>query len=240
MFKNKNKELSLTLKQGNNLPNYYKVKTLPFKFIVYLFPLICTIMMVSSMLACYHYYQSYSQVIAEKPTEIIKLNKDIADLNLKITDLENLNKNVVDKLSQGSNKSAEQKLLLFNQTPGFSNLISRKYATVENFNNNIKGNNITFTFDISNNKVGGEKLAGYINVVQTTENEAQYFPDGLLDSKTQQIPFNRGERFTISRFRSVETSFKRPHKGNKAWYNIFIFARNGDLIYNSIQGPYYY
>jgi hypothetical protein len=92
-------------------------------------------------------------------------------------------------------------------------------------------------FDILNNLESGEKLAGYITIVQISENRLQIYPQYEITIENNRLDYSRGESFTVSRFRPVVAPFGKP-QGLNAWYKIYVFSRTGNLLSYKVAGPY--
>lgn len=106
------------------------------------------------------------------------------------------------------------------------------------FKVNSTKDNINFQFNIINLLGGDIKLAGHIVVLMKSDLGVQVYPAQALTPKDLQINYVAGESFATQRFRPVDASFIHPKRYGNFVFNIFIFAKNGDLIhYQSMTMP---
>src|SRR5690606_36619076 len=113
---------------------------------------------------------------------------------------------------------------------GFEDYRDKKLARVENYNNQVLNNKVIFKFDLINNHADEDRLSGYITVLQFHSYRVNFYPNLALNSESQLIQYNRGESFTVSRFRPVIAQFPVPSNSANVWYKVYTFSREGSLL----------
>lgn len=97
---------------------------------------------------------------------------------------------------------------------------------------------IVLQFNIIPAVSGEAKLSGHIIVLMKNEQTIQVYPQQALTGTNSQINYTSGELFSTQRFRPVEARFLNPKKSGNSIFNVYIFARNGDLLhYQSFTLP---
>ncbi len=110
--------------------------------------------------------------------------------------------------------------------------------TLSGFKVETKRDTINLIFNIIPATLGEGKLSGHIVVLMKNELGIQVYPQSALNSQGTQISFTSGEPFMTQRFRPVDAAFLRPRKAGSYTFNVYIFAKNGDLLhYQSVMLP---
>ena len=171
-------------------------------------------------------------VKSKEPQVIYDLREKNGQLEAEIKKLQASNTTLTQKIATGTeNLGTASSLLALIKTPlGFEDLRDKKMARVENFSHQASNNKVVFKFDLINNQNGNNRLSGYITVVQFHSYGATFYPNLSLSSESQQIQYNKGESFTVSRFRPVIAEFPSPTNSANVWYKVYIFSREGNLL----------
>jgi hypothetical protein len=130
--------------------------------------------------------------------------------------------------------SEQSTLALFTTTLGTQNITGNTTAKVEydSFESAGKAKlNIRLI-----NAQGGSSLNGYLVIIQYAASSLAFFPENLIGSKLT-IDYNKGDSFSVARFKSVSATFPKP-TGSKVHYKVILFNKTGDIILNQILGPY--
>ncbi len=110
--------------------------------------------------------------------------------------------------------------------------------TLSGFKVETKRDTINLLFNIIPATLGEGKLAGHIVAIMKNELGIQVYPQSALNVQGTQISFTSGEPFATQRFRPVDAAFLRPRKAGNYTFNVYIFAKNGDLLhYQSVILP---
>jgi len=110
--------------------------------------------------------------------------------------------------------------------------------TLSGFKVETKRDTINLMFNIIPATLGEGKLAGHIVAIMKNELGIQVYPQSALNVQGTQISFTSGEPFATQRFRPVDAAFLRPRKAGNYTFNVYIFAKNGDLLhYQSVILP---
>ena len=129
-------------------------------------------------------------------------------------------------------------LPLFSLPQGSKDLTQKKWLKIKTIDIKFHSTKTLFHFNIINNKKDGTKLLGYIFIAMKQGPQVSFYPySNILFDKTM-TSFDKGETFTISRFRKVESYFDNvSSKNSPATFKIFIFSKTGDIIHYQTVGP---
>src|SRR5690606_34147310 len=139
------------------------------------------------------------------------------------------NEDLTSKVAQGSTTS-DSALALFSQPLGYENLQAKDLAKIENITLQESNNKLLFKFDLLNNFSETERLAGYVTVVQYSEQGISFYPAINFIDDALLIDYSSGESFVISKFRPVIAEFNKLAGQQTARFKIFVFSRTGNLI----------
>lgn len=182
--------------------------------------------------------QNVKEEISKKEPLLIKsLKAEVDELSSNLSRMETLNQQYLEKISS-SKVETDTILPLFSPTLGFKNLTSKKILNVENIQVRKSENKVLFDFNIVNKGNSGAKISGHIFIVMKIGSVIYFYPNKDLQFDNALSTYNKGETFTISRFRAVNGYFEDKNFPNSpAKFKIFIFNRTGDLIHGQNVGP---
>lgn len=110
--------------------------------------------------------------------------------------------------------------------------------TLSGFQVETKRDTVNLLFNIIPATLGEGKLSGHIVAIMKNELGIQVYPQSALNVQGTQISFTSGEPFATQRFRPVDAAFLKPRKAGNYTFNVYIFAKNGDLLhYQSVMMP---
>lgn len=110
--------------------------------------------------------------------------------------------------------------------------------TLSGFQVETKRDTINLLFNIIPASLGEGKLSGHIVAIMKNELGIQVYPQSALNIQGTQISFTSGEPFATQRFRPVDAAFLKPRRAGNYTFNVYIFAKNGDLLhYQSVMMP---
>lgn len=218
-------------------PRFIKINKKLINSLVFSIPVLLVLSLFFSLSSSVYMKTKLENVKSKEPKIISSLKTQRDNLEKEVRLLEKNVKELTVKISQGSSSLPTATLDLFATPLGFTDETDLKKVKMENISTNIKENQIEVRFDLLNNLENGEKLAGYITIVQFSENMVQIYPKYELTIENNRLIYSKGESFTVSRFRPVIAPFKKP-SGLNAWYKIFIFSRTGNLMAYKEAGPY--
>jgi len=241
MIQDPSKDLTLIIYNSPKPPRYIKINKILMKSLVFLVPAVVIISVVFSMIFSTYMKRQLDQARSQEPQIIIDLKHINKDLISETESLKKSNKELIKKISIGWNKDSDDSINdfvnLFAIPLGFIDERNLNKAKLENMNNDNLNDKVFFKFDILNNKVGNQKLAGFITIVQYHKDGISFYPQYNLSLENPNLIFSKGESFVVSRFRPVVAEFKKP-KGSIVWYKIFIYSQTGNLLAYKKAGPF--
>lgn len=237
MIQDPSKDLTLIVYNTPKPPRYLKINKRLIKTLLILIP----VMVITSITISFFYSLLLKNKIVSMKSEVPKEIKVLKTTNISLTnklqELEKTNKNLVEKLSKGSeSETSLSSMGLFTAPLGLKDLRSQELVLVKDAKINV-GNKIKLEFNLENNSPGQEKLSGYISVIQYQGNMIQYYPNYELSQRNLRLEYTQGESFGFSRFRPTSAEFEKVSKLSTR-YKIFIFSRTGDLFAFKQLGPY--
>lgn len=237
MIQNPSKELTLIVYDTPKPPKYYKFNKGFIKALFIAIPLMIISSIAFSLLYSIFLKNKINILTSSEPQRILDLKTIINSQKKEITTLEKTNLTMTTKLSKGSDSQTSVSVLgLFNVPAGIQDLRQQELIKVEDIK--IDSNkDIQVNFNLSNNSPSGEKLSGYLSVVQFQGNQIQFYPDIELSQKTLRLDFAGGESFGFTRFRTTKATFKKT-SSKSATYKLYIFSRTGDLLTYKQLGPF--
>ena len=237
MINRPSKDLTLIVYDNPRPPRYLRLNKRILKLVFIFTPFIIVAFLLGNIIYSANLKYLLEVERSSEPEVITELRKKNQKLEKRLASEQKRSKDLLTKIAKGSSEE-EQLLSLFQLPLGFENTTDKNLTRLENFSFEIKNQKIIFKFDLKNNRPGGGKVAGYFRIAQSSVKGHSYFPPHDLDEELFRIKYNRGESFTVSRFRPVVSEFELPQNAQRVWYNIFLFSRTGDLIHNEAIGPY--
>lgn len=242
MIQDPSKDLTLIVYNTPKPPKYIKINKTLMKTLIFVIPVIVIFSIAFSMISSVYMKRKLEKARSQEPEIILNLRKEKKDLAAAVATLKQTNLTLTQKISQGSGAVSAQGnvgnlMALFTAPLGFEDKRSDELAKLENMTSDTVKDKVLFKFDILNNTAGGNKLAGYITIVQYHRNGLSFYPQYDLSLDSPRLEFSKGESFTVSRFRPVIAEFPKPN-GTNVWYKIFIFSRTGNLLAFKKAGPF--
>lgn len=231
MIQDPSKDLTLIVYNTPKPPRYIKVNKKLMSSLVFAIPFLVVFSVSFSIFISYYMKRKIDLVQSQEPEKIMKLKATQVELSQKISLLEASNAELTKKISAGPATGSQKGILGLLATPlGFEDKRSLEKTKIDNFSNQISKKKMTFKFDIINNQKEGQKLAGYITIIQYHSYGINVYPDQPLAKENHLIKYSSGESFNVSRFRPVIADFPIPGNSASVWYKIFIFSRTGNLL----------
>lgn len=238
MIKSPSKELTLIIYNTPKPPRYIRVNKGLLKSLVIVVP-VFIILSISLSFLYSAFLKNKINVIKSKEPEIIEaLNSKNKNLLKQIYTLKKANKELTTKLSQPiETNSSASSLYFFTPPVGMKDLRDKELVKFENISVTSNSKNVVLKFNLSNNSPQGDKLSGYISVVQYQGSVVQFYPEYDLSQKNMKLEFSKGESFSFSRFRPTEVVTKKLSTLSTK-YKVYIFSRTGDLLVYKQLGPF--
>lgn len=230
-----NDKLSFILYTQQKAPRFYEISRNYFKFLTVGLPLI-TFLSLGALVAMGVYFKQLEVLAKRKePVVINNLREENQTLSTKISELENLNKSLENKLASPIESTREfSTLSLFKQVQGQKDLSKSPALTLEEEEVVPSENDLALNFKIVNATKDGSRQAGYLFVVMKAANQVAVYPEDSFERDEMQLAFNKGEYFATSRFRPVRAVFPRVPGARDVLFKIIIFSATGDLIQKQI------
>jgi hypothetical protein len=177
-----------------------------------------------------------NQSISKQPKLINDFKLQIAELKLSLEQKDNFIKEQERKISDGA-RSLGIPANIFQTPLGFTDRTDQNPAQIEDVKFEHKDNVSTLNFNLLNVNEEGQKLSGYIFIMQIGVSQVKFYPELNLNSGEFFFKYNMGEAFTASRFRPVMAKFTN-YGQEELQYKVFIFSRTGDLLLEQLIGPF--
>jgi hypothetical protein len=237
MNQDPSKDLTLIVYNTPNPPQYLKINKGLIKTLFILIPFMVITSITFSFIYSIVLKNKIVSLKSEVPKEIVDLkNKNLA-LSKSLITFRNTNKSLIQKLSKGGGtETSLSSMGLFTIPLGLKDLRNRQLVQIKDVKIE-SGSTIKLNFNLENSSPGGEKLSGYISVIQYQGSMIQFYPAYELPQRDLRLEYTQGESFGFSRFRPTVVEFKKINKSSTK-YKIFIFSRTGDLIAFKQLGPY--
>jgi hypothetical protein len=238
MIKSASKDLTFIIYNTPKPPKYIRVNKKLIKSLVIVFPIFVLLSITFSFLYSAYLKNTITDLKSKEPEVILNLKETNLSLEQKISFLEKANKELTQKLSMGAlAETSYSALNLFTTPLGMKDRRNEELVKFENINISSDKNKITLKFNLANNSPSGDKLSGYISVIQYQDNLIQYYPNYELSPKSMRLEYSKGESFSFSRFRPTVVDIVKK-SSSSAKYKVFIFSRTGDLLVYKQLGPF--
>lgn len=237
MIQDPSKDISLIVYNTPKPPRYLKINKRLLKLLMLIVPLLLIVALFFSLSSSLYMKGKLEVARSKEPAIIASLKDEKKELESQVASLQKVNQTLTQKISQGSQTAPASALALFATPIGYKDLTDKEMAKLENMSANFKQDKIEFRFDLLNNLDSEERLAGYISIIQYSENSLEIYPKYDLTIEENKLDFAKGESFVVSRFRPVIAEFNKP-RSLSVWYKVFIFSRSGNLVDFKIAGPY--
>lgn len=123
--------------------------------------------------------------------------------------------------------------LLFRDLPARVQLRESSSIGIENLQFDYRGNYLTVRFNLRYNLTDGGRQQGHFIILARGAETLMTYPDGVLNLSTDRVLFSpdRGEYYSVGKFREVEATFPAPRK--KATFKelqVLVFDEEDQLI----------
>lgn len=233
MIQEPSKDLTIIVYNTPRPPKYIQINKGMLKTILFAVPLLVVISITFTLLYSFYMKRKLEVVRSKEPQVITDLKNEKQLLEKQLGDLTKANQELSLKIAKGSNEAvgtAASQLALLKTPLGFEDQRDKKAARLENYSNQVVNKQVIFKFDLINNLGDIQRLSGYIIIVQFHSYGLNIYPNVSPNSEGQLIEYNKGESFTVSRFRPVIAEFPMPANSANVWYKIYIFSRSGNLL----------
>lgn len=242
MIQDPSKDLTFIVYNTPKPPKYIKINKSLMKILIFIIPVIIIFSIGFSIITSVYMKRKLEKARSEEPEIITSLRNENSTLSNDLKLLKENNIILTRKISLGTSSASSEStglsiMNLFTTPLGFEDKRSEEMAKLDNMTNDSLPDKLLFKFDILNNITNGQKLAGYISIIQYHRNGISYYPQYDLSVESPGLEFSKGESFTVSRFRPVIAEFPKPN-GTNVWYKIFIFSRTGNLLAYKKAGPF--
>jgi hypothetical protein len=230
--KQRSNELAFVCYNHNTPPQYFRVKKLFIKLLVFTPGILFLTVSVLLITGIMYYGQLKNSFKEDSFLEVRKLEKKNSLLTEKIQDQTAFINELQQKLSVTDSGIKNVTSVLFTSPAGQKNLSNLNHIFLSDISVTISEGSYISTFNVSNNKSDGTKVSGYIFVVLSTPSIVKIYPKNSLNIKNHQTSFSKGESFWIMRSRPVKAIFNLLTEQEKIEVKIsaFIFSRTGDLL----------
>jgi hypothetical protein len=233
MIQSKEKNSYFLVKDPQSDPVLIKINKASLRIILYVTPII----FFGSLVSSYFIYEYFSYRLISAKKENREFSKELRvknkELNAEIKGLKANELQLQKKISLGNIE--DDSFGLFGQSLGFQDLSDKNLATIDMKIISVKGGKVNINFGLSNND-SSKRLSGYVFAVQYANNQINIYPQVKEYNSALKIDYFKGESFTISRFKNIETQFQLS-SGNQYHYRFLIFSKTGDLLVNKKFGP---
>lgn len=237
MIQSPSKEVTVIVYDTPKPPKYYRLNKSFIRTLLIAIPLLTIFSISVSLLYSIFLKNKISRITSSEPQRILDLQEVIQKQKSDIDVLSKTNALITEKLSKGTGSETSVSALgLFTVPVGIQDLRPKELVKIEQVELKSEGS-IKLSFNLANNSPNGEKISGYLNVIQFQGNLIQYYPNTELPQKNLRLEYSEGESFGFTRFRPTEATFENVSK-KSAKYKIFIFSRTGDLLAYKQLGPF--
>lgn len=185
------------------------------------------------------------EIRGQAPEELVRLREENQSLSTQIKEIQTTNQEFENKLTSMANTSAipvdghpySQVGSLLAPIQGAQDLRSQKIIDIEGTQTVIDSSKVVLKFNILNQETQ-EKVQGHVLVFMRDNQGIQIYPEANAINSSNLTQFNRGEKFTVARFRPVEATFSRPPlKSKSLFFKIALLNRTGDILVFKDYGP---
>lgn len=239
-------DLKIVLYKENNSPRIISVNSNIFKKTLFLVSTL-SFVLVLALIASFYFYSKSKNVkfaqftndqsaevaddipIGNTPEEQIKVLKDQVDLlNQKIK-----NQSAVISAPKELEKNSPVLGLFTPNIIDKTNADEKVHPENFKFTEGATGKPHTFSFELHNPNPDEGSQKGFILTLARSSNAVYAYPENSFNpSAPYLVEFDKGETFSIARFRMVNTQFSMPYVPNSI--QVLIFTRSGELLFNHL------
>lgn len=233
----KNK-LSIIVYEGETPPRYFELTKKKLRFLITALPLITVTSLTIVLIGVVYYDQIKESVQQQHPVIIDQLQEQLNTVQSRNDDLENFNRDLQERLASGDDvqMAGVETISLFRPVAGMQVLTDRPLLTIDNEEVRRRGEEVQFSFHITNQTPENERLRGYLFVLMKSNNSIHIYPKDGMAQQSFQLGFTSGEPFATQRFRPVENiTFPLPQDQRRALFKIIIFSRSGDILHRQLM-----
>lgn len=193
------------------------------------------------------YLKNVDLIREQVPPIVIQLKKEKEDLLVKLSEIQLSNQNLLSQLNKppaGVASSLKKEIKtpfhypLIEARIDAKDLSQTQLVTISGETLKRLPTQVILSFNIANlNKETSEKISGHIFVILKTGAMSSIYP---AMPTLPPYPFQKGESFSVGRFRPVESTFDVPSQVSKSAlsFDVIIFAKNGDILFKKSLGPF--
>ncbi|MDB9786687.1 hypothetical protein OAB57_01160 [Bacteriovoracaceae bacterium] len=239
MYTSKN-ELTFVVYENQKPTKCFEIKKNQLKLLVLSFPILIIFTVVVGLFMAIYIKNISNALDQQEPSIMKKFVVEKNDMIKKQTELQATNKELLSKVTTKS--KATFLIPFFRPTLGGKNMTKSHLAKIENHHFVEKGNKVQFSFDILNAQENGVRLAGYIFVIMKVAAQGTLYPTPykLFNKERNSLytTFDKGESFSVARFRKVNAMFYKPSdRSMPIYFEVILFSRSGDLYFHKTFGP---
>jgi hypothetical protein len=224
------KDYTLVLYEDQHSPRFFKINKAILKSLFYLMPTIC-VLSFSAMVAGFFYLNEIvSQIKESEPGLIQELRNEKTQVIQELEEIKEINKDWEEKLLK-SKTPVNAIFPIFLPIPNYQNLMPKNLIDIEDMEMQKTGNQAIIKYKIVNKKEEDSKLSGYVMMLFKNGSRIDIFPMAGGDLSESISSYQQGESFSVSRFKPVVTQFEVNNTNEKSYFLIFVFNRNGDLLF---------
>ena len=228
--------LSLILYSQKTGPRYFEINKTFSKFFFLILPLVTLVSLCMMLLGIAYFKQLKLMFTRQESETISSLKKEKVFIQAQLSELQQINKNIEEKLSSTSVDSDKSgRFSIFKIPKGQKNLMQKSYLSVDKVQVVNRDNNIHLQFGIVNQTRNNQRLSGFIFVIMKVGHSYSIWSRKQSSSDEIQYVFSDGESFSMSNFRPVDAVFPRPKDNVTPLFQIVIFSRTGDLFYQQLH-----
>jgi len=164
----------------------------------------------------------------------------VLTLESEIKSLRDSNQQLQEKLSDQSLAGVPQEdifLMGIKKPYGMQNLLSQNKVSLDQFELVQDQNKTNLKFQIISTNPEN-RVAGHILVFMISDSGLMAYPDEANAAIGGGIKFSMGETFAVSRLRPTTATFPHYLSGSSVRFVIYIFSREGDLLFIKETDPY--
>ena len=240
MIQDPSKELTIIVYDTPAPPKYLKINKKLIRLILSLTPILIMLLISGSFAYSFYLKKQVSALKSLEPKVKLKLATQKETYEKRISALTRTNQDLTQKLSRGATVADDTASLLslFTVPLATKDLRSNDLISIEEIKLTTDSNQVKLTFNlVKNNAPEGEKLTGYMTVVQFQGNILQFYPANELNEKNLKLEYASGEYYSFSNLRPSTTTFSKI-SSKSSRFKIFLFSRTGDLILYQQIGPF--
>lgn len=205
---------------------------------IFILPLLATTIITGLSIYIFALDNKIKVMKSSQPAFIKNLQNKNQVLEQKYNAIELENFALKRKIAKGGTPNYVEFLSLVQKPLAMGDHRFKKLIELESPLIKTENNTIYFSFNIRNTSEAQEsKIAGYASVIQIQGSTLTYYPQYKMDANALYLHYDKGERFTVSKFRPLIASFPKL-SSSPVLYKVIIFDREGNLMLYKEFGPF--